>query len=533
MKFGPVPVGVATGAILAHSITLGTTRLRKGEQLTKEQCAALLAGGYQFVVVATRDADDVHEDEAALRIATLLCGNNLRLGAAATGRTNIYACADGVVSFDAENIDTLNNIDESITCACILPYSRVSTGQLVATVKIIPFAVAQKYMSQLSISHPIQLHPFHPVPVQLIQTTLPHLKPSLYEKAEAVTRERICHSHGGALVTVPHVPHAVDALATALARPHDGPTLIMGASATVDRGDVIPAAIVKAGGDIIRFGLPVDPGNLLCIGRLHNQIIIGLPGCARSPKLNGFDWILDRLFAGLPLTSDLCAAMGVGGLLDETPERPSPRRLADRIPAEKPQIIGAVLLAAGTSKRMGSVNKLLLDDGKGALVLQTAQSLTASGLADTLVVLGHDADRIAEVLKPLGHPMLYNPHHLSGMASSIRAGLALAPVEWDGAFVALGDMPYVKPSTLTAMIKAFKPELGHDVVVPTCNGKRGNPVLWGRRHWTKFLDISGDMGGKFLLDAIENSCVEIDVADPAIHTDIDTPKAWAERPGNT
>jgi molybdenum cofactor cytidylyltransferase len=100
--------------------------------------------------------------------------------------------------------------------------------------------------------------------------------------------------------------------------------LVVGASATVDRNDIIPAAIVAAGGNVERLGMPVDPGNLLVLGYIGHRAIVGLPGCARSPKRNGFDWVLERLAAGLRVDSAMIAAMGSGGLLPET-ARPEPR----------------------------------------------------------------------------------------------------------------------------------------------------------------------------------------------------------------
>ncbi len=527
MKFGHVPVNNAVGAILAHSVNLEKNRLRKGEIITAAQCSLLLASGHTSVLVAQAETGDVHENEAAQIIAARLCGNNLKLGNAATGRCNVYAGTDGVVSFHSAAIDTLNHVDESITCATVQPYTRVHAGQLVATVKIIPFFAAQKFLERVPTDARITLHPFKSMHVRFIQTTLPHIKHAVYEKSEAITRARICHIHGGKISICPLAAHSVDTLAMLLSQPHDGPTLIMGATAITDREDVVPAAIVKAGGEIIRLGLPVDPGNLLCLGRLNDHIVIGLPGCARSPKLNGFDWVLDRLFAGLPLTTETCAAMGVGGLLDETPERPSPRRLADSVPSERPKKVGAILLAAGSSTRMGHDNKLLLDDGKGAMVLQTAQSLLASAISETFIVLGQDSEKISASVIDLALPMIYNPNHKFGMSTSIRAGLALAPADWDGALIMLADMPHIKPETFTALINAFKPEIGHDVIVPSYDGTRGNPIIWGRRHWSKFQDISGDVGGKMLLQGLESACVDITVDDAAILFDIDTPEVWA------
>src|SRR5262249_8088471 len=138
--------------------------------------------------------------------------------------------------------------------------------------------------------------------------------------------------------------------------------LIHGASAILDRRDVIPAAIIAAGGRIDHFGVPVDPGNLLLLRHLGGRAGVGVPGWARSPKVNGFDWVLERLVAGLAVGPAEIMRMGSGGLLAEITSRPLPRAEA-RPKSAKLQgpRIGAVLLAAGQSSRMGGPNKLLAE----------------------------------------------------------------------------------------------------------------------------------------------------------------------------
>ena len=102
--------------------------------------------------------------------------------------------------------------------------------------------------------------------------------------------------------------------------------LILTSSATSDIHDTAPAALRLAGGQVSRFGMPVDPGNLLFLGSLKDKPVIGLPGCARSPALNGADWVLSRVACGVACDGDSFAEMSVGGLLKEIPTRPQPRR---------------------------------------------------------------------------------------------------------------------------------------------------------------------------------------------------------------
>ena len=103
------------------------------------------------------------------------------------------------------------------------------------------------------------------------------------------------------------------------------PILVFGASAIVDRGDVVPAAVRAAGGEVVHVGMPVDPGNLLMVGRIGRADVIGVPSCATSVKLNGFDWVLQRLLANLPVGRAEIVAMAPGGLLTEIEARPQPR----------------------------------------------------------------------------------------------------------------------------------------------------------------------------------------------------------------
>jgi molybdenum cofactor cytidylyltransferase len=124
------------------------------------------------------------------------------------------------------------------------------------------------------------------------------------------------------------VPHEAPSLAEALRRADlIGPDIVVvfGASAISDRRDVIPAAIEMAGGRIEHLGMPVDPGNLLLIAQMQGKPVLGAPGCARSPKENGFDWVLQRLLAGLTVGRAEIVALGVGGLLMEIKTRPQPR----------------------------------------------------------------------------------------------------------------------------------------------------------------------------------------------------------------
>ena len=326
MKFARMPLDQARGGILAHSLKLADATLRKGRCLDEDTLAILAAASVESVVVAVLEDGDLGEDAAALQLGRALLTEGFRLSPVKTGRVNLIAESDGIVSIDAAAIDKANSMDEAVTLATLADLARVEVGQLAATVKIIPYgvpAVTVDKATDVLLGKPLKLHRFKGGIANLVLTKTPGFRDALLDKGEAVIGDRL-RSLGYKLADVKRVDHDAQSVADALT-PEADLTLILGASATADRRDVAPAGVVKAGGKIERFGMPVDPGNLLFLARLDNMPIVGLPGCARSPALNGADWVLERLSARLPITSRDIAAMGVGGLLKEMPDRPHSR----------------------------------------------------------------------------------------------------------------------------------------------------------------------------------------------------------------
>lgn len=333
MRFGDTPIGEAAGAVLAHSVRAGELKFAKGRVLSDADVDALRAAGVAAVVAARLDSGDISEDEAATRVAAACAGAAVERDAAATGRANLHAAVRGVLVYAPATIDAINAIDESVTIACLPPGSLVEARQMVATVKIIPFAVPDEALSRCEAAASqggpaLAVAPLRPLRVGLIQTRLGATSAKMLDKTARVTAERI-EGLGGSLLDEVRCAHDEAETAAAIAGLVDRGAelvLIAGASAITDRRDTVPAAIVRAGGRIEHFGMPVDPGNLLLLAALSDGApVIGLPGCARSPKLNGFDWVLWRLFAGVPVTRADIMAMGVGGLLTEIPTRPRPR----------------------------------------------------------------------------------------------------------------------------------------------------------------------------------------------------------------
>ncbi len=541
MKFGDIATGDAEGAILVHRHRVGERSFKKGRQLTKGDLDQLRQAGIESVIAVRLEPDDIGEDEAASRVAAALTGAGLTASAAFTGRVNLYAVTAGVAKIDHAALHRANAVDEAVTIATIAPYDVVKPKQMVATVKIIPFAVTSSVVERCCAranQAAIHVAPFKTFSFGLIQTTLADTKPSILEKTVTVVRDRI-EPLGSQLSHEIRCGHDTGEVAGAIAeltRRGCDFLLILGASAILDRRDVVPSAIGRAGGHIDHFGMPVDPGNLLLLGHGTNGApVIGLPSCARSPKLNGFDWVLHRLMAGLELTGDDIMAMGAGGLLKDIPSRPLPRAAAARggeaqAVARAPRI-AAIILAAGQSRRMGETNKLVADIDGAPMVARVADQVLASQADPVICVLGHEADRVRAALAGRDITLVENPDYAQGLSTSLKRGIEAVPEDADGALVSLGDMPQVTPDVIDRLIAAFDPIEGRSICVPTTGGRRGNPVLWGRDFFEEIAEITGDKGAREIIDAHPESTVEVDMTGEGVLLDIDEPAALAALQG--
>ena len=529
MKFGSVPIAEAVGGTAVHSIRQGDFVLKKGTLIGPAEVASLKTAGVKEITVARLDPGDVSEDQAAADIAAAIAGEGVRIDRAFTGRCNLFAESAGVLVIDRDAVDALNRIDEAVTLATLSAYKPVVEGEMIATVKIIPFAVAKaardQAMAAAAKAKPvIRVAPYKLRKIGVVSTLLPGLAPKVIEKTLKITTARTAPA-GATIIAEKRVPHDQAALARAideLLKAGAELVIVFGASAIADRRDVIPAAIEAVGGDIEHFGMPVDPGNLMLIGKARGQPVLGAPGCARSPKENGFDWILMRLLAGLPVTRADVTGMGVGGLLMEIVTRPQPRE------ERTPQIgrrVAALVLAAGRSTRMGAVNKMLAEIGGKPLVRIAAEQAVASHAHPVIVVTGHEREKVEAALNGLPVRFVHNADYAEGLGTSLKAGIAAVPEEADAVVVCLGDMPQVDAALINRLIAAFDPERGALVVVPSIDGRRGNPVVWSRRFFHDLMAIQGDVGARHLIGNYAEVVVEVPVAGEAALTDVDTPES--------
>jgi molybdenum cofactor cytidylyltransferase len=527
MEFGEIPVVEAAGAVLAHATRVGDTRFQKGRLLSVDDVAALTDAGIESVTAARLSSDDMLENDAANQLAAGLPPDHLHIEPAATGRCNIFAAANGLFRASRDIVDRFNRIDPGITIACLGDRSDVRAGDMVATIKIIPLAVHRNSVASaaalLAEGAALEVKPYTPMRVALIATELPSLKRSVMDKTRAILKARL-ESSGSTLSTERRVAHDTRAVAGAIGDLIPGHDMIImfGASAVADADDVLPAAIRQAGGTVTRVGLPVDPGNLLVLGRVGDLPVVGAPGCARSPKENGFDWVLNRILSGERPTGEELSGLGVGGLLMEIPSRPLPRLGKS---TRSDLRVAAVVLAAGSASRMAGSghHKLLARFDDVPLVRKSVETVLNAAVERTVVVTGYRSQDIRHAIAGLDAEIVINEDYGSGMASSLKAGLAAVRDRADGMLVMLADMPNIESDHLVRMVEAFRREEGRAIIRAVSDGKRGNPVILPASTFDAVAKLTGDIGARPVIERSGLAVVDIDIG-AAAHVDTDTPE---------
>lgn len=526
MKFGPASPAEAIGGVTVHTLRQGALVLKKGTTIGPSEVEALTRAGVKEVVVVRLEDGDVSEDVAAAGIARAVAGDGVNVERAFTGRANLFAARAGVLVVDRAAVDRINGVDEAITFATLAAFKPVVEGEMIATVKLIPFGVEARLRDAAVAAAgdgALRIAPYAVKRVGIVSTLLPGLAPKVIEKTLRVTSERLAPA-GAAIIAERRVPHDEEALAAAIKEMLGlGAELVIvfGASAIADRRDVIPAAVEHVGGAVEHFGMPVDPGNLLLIGNAGGVPVLGAPGCARSPVENGFDWVLMRLLAGLKVTRADLTGMGVGGLLMEIVTRPQPRV---PVGADGNRKVAAVILAAGRSTRMGGPNKLLAELGGKTLVRIVAEQALASKACEVIVVTGHQAAEVEESLGGLDVRLVRNPDFADGLASSVKAGISAVSDAADAAVICLGDMPLIDAHLIDRLVEAFAPDRGGLIALPVSDGRRGNPVLWSRRFFKELMTLDGDIGARHLIAKHSEAVAEVPVEGHGAFLDIDTPQ---------
>ena len=438
---------------------------------------------------------DVGEDEAASRLADALLADTsgLSRSAAFTGRANIYADEVGVVEFDVDAVARLNGINPAITLATLPNLSRVAPRSLVATAKIITFAVPAADLDEaLKAASGIMGHfPVRRKDASLVVTRVEGQGGRLVEKGRSSIAARLARL-GIELLETRVVAHRQDAVGAALASSGGSLLLLLTGSATSDPLDVGPQGLRLAGGEVHRFGIPVDPGNLLFHGMLGDRPVIGLPGCARSPALNGADWILERIACGLRPTDRDLAELGVGGLLKEIPSRPQPR--AGKADAYSRPRVAVLVLAEDRTDSIG-----------GLVAAAQASEAELIKVVGSECVLG----QLAEMPQPPEAVDLVaaDPADQVGL---LRAGVKSLSPPTDAVVVLRPGGMTPDPVQLNRVIAAFSPKDGREICRIAPGAGRGPaPVLFGSRFFESLSEISSNRGEADLIQEMGEFLCEL------------------------
>ena len=496
MKFGRVPVRDSEGAILAHSLVMNGRKVRKGRKLSPSDVKAMQEAGIDEVTVARLESGDLHENDAAAQIAARIAvdGSGFSASAPFTGRVNIYADVAGLLELDYRALLRVNSVDHSITLATLPDSARLGPRSMVGTVKIITYGVAADLVAEAAENAGGAMHLKRVAYSEagLIATESPGQPAKLTNKSRLAVEARL-NALGIELSEFQIVSHDADAIGESLRKSKASIQLLITASATSDPADVGPEGLRAAGGVLHRFGMPVDPGNLLFLGELGERPVIGLPGCARSPALNGADWVLERIACGISPAAIDISSMGAGGLLKEISSRPQPRG-RDSISPIRPRI-EALVFSVGEARNLDAI----LTAAKSSSV-ERIICAAPSKLRDSIRALAGDDIEIFSVPEPNGW-----------LASTISAGVARISESADGIVLLRGDGDIVNADQIDRLVAAFSPEDGREIC--RFGGERsrmGPPVLFGRRFFEALAGLRGERGaGELMRDAAE-FVVELD-----------------------
>ena len=330
MIFGEIKTESSLNGILASSLVLhenkNIIKVKKGTIINENLINLLLKNDIKLVTCAKLDENDIEENKAAYEISKNILNNeqsNLTIKDPKQGRCNIISNINGLLVFDHEQLFLINSVTDEIGVASLKPYSYVKKNQVIASIKAIPFAINKEVLKQIikASNHCFKVLPFLKKNVHLIQSRNQNTLEKVLEKTVVTTKKRLLNC-GITSILEKKCNHEIKSLSSTIHESIDENAdliLVFGASAICDKNDVVPKSLKKNNGKILRLGMPVEPGNLILLGEIKNAYktitFIGMPGCARSPKENGVDWILWRIFCGLGVSNNNINYMGNGGLL--------------------------------------------------------------------------------------------------------------------------------------------------------------------------------------------------------------------------
>lgn len=319
----PAPARLA-GAVLARDLVVGTARWSKGRRLTRADLDAFAAtppSGVGPVTVIVIEPGDLHEDDAALRLAAAVAGPGLETRGPVQSRVDLYAQHDGVLHVRSSDLERVNRLD-SLEVFTRLDGSIVAAGDLVASVKVAPHVVAASVVdagariARNGRRPLVRVAPFRPMRVSVVVKE--SLRASDRPRFERSVRDKV-ESLGSIVTGIAYVADEDEAVTAALAATRRGPgranVVLTAGGRSTDPSDPFFTAIERLGGQVVRHGVPAHPGSMLWLARIGRTAILGLPTCGAYSKATAADLLLPRLLTGEPPTLETVSHLGHGGVL--------------------------------------------------------------------------------------------------------------------------------------------------------------------------------------------------------------------------
>jgi len=330
MFFGKVKTELSLGGILSSSIEIyknkNKIKISKGTIINKNLLDLLLLNNVEHIKCAKLEDDEIDENSSVHKISKKIIASknsNIIIQDPKNGRCNLVSSVDGILTFQPNQLFSINSVTNDIGIASLKAFSKVKKNQIVASIKAIPFGIKKNNLQNIInvCQECFKILPFQKKNIHLIQTTNQNTRAKILEKTLEVTKDRLL-SCGNNKIVEKKCSHESKSICEHLKKSVNEDAdiiLIFGTSAISDINDIIPQSILEINGRILRLGMPVEPGNLILLAEIKiskkHISIIGMPGCARSKKENGVDWILWRKLCDLKISSDEINHMGNGGLL--------------------------------------------------------------------------------------------------------------------------------------------------------------------------------------------------------------------------
>ncbi len=326
-----VPVEESIGMVLCQDITkivpgeFKGRAFKKGHVIQKEDVAELLKIGKENIYIWEPEPDQIHEDEAALRIARAAAGSNVEFSEPYEGKSTFHASIKGLFKVNSSLLYELNAIDQ-ISVACLPNNFPVEKGRKLVGARVIPLVVADEKLSQVEElcreqGQVFEVKPYCSLKVGIVTTGSEVFKGRIKDRFGPVIREKVKKFEGEVLGQI-YCPDNIEEIIRAVRefKVQNADLIILTGGMSVDPDDLTPGAIKQTGARVVTYGVPIQPGNMFMMAYLENTAIIGVPGCVMFCKTTVMDMVLPRIFAGEELTRDDFIRMGEGGFCSECEE---------------------------------------------------------------------------------------------------------------------------------------------------------------------------------------------------------------------